>query len=83
MTSIKEDVKDVSIALAFDLMLVILIVCWVLAIVLALLEVSLWIVFGLFLVGCGLFFALLYFSKREEEKEKKAEAVAEESEIFD
>ncbi len=81
MTSIKEDVKDVSLALAYDLMLVVLIVCWVVAIVLALLEVSLWIVFGAFLLGCGLFFALLYFAKKEEEKEKEAAEV--ESEVFD
>lgn len=82
MTSIKEDVKDVSISLALDLMLVVLIISWILAIVLTILEVSLWIVFGIFLVGCGLFFALLYLFKKEEEKEKNL-AITEEVEILD
>jgi predicted membrane protein len=70
MSTLKEDVKDVGLALVFDLMLVFIILFWVLAIVLALLEVTLWVVFGVFLIGCGFFFAVLYFSKKTEEKEK-------------
>ena len=88
MSTLKEDAKDVGLALAFDFMLVAIIICWVLALVLALLEVTLWVVFGVFLLGCGFFFLVLYLSKRHEEKEKekeasKEEALEEESEIFD
>ncbi|NHJ33525.1 MAG: hypothetical protein FK732_11760 [Asgard group archaeon] len=85
MTTLKEDAKDVGLALGFDLMLVAIIFCWVAAIVLALLEVTLWVVFGVFLLGCGFFFAVIYFSKKSEEKEKeqKEETTEEQTEIFD
>lgn len=86
MSTIKEDAKDVGLALVFDLMLVAIILCWVLAIVLALLEVTLWIVFGVFLLGCGFFFVVVYFARKseEEEQKKKEENVKEDqSEIFD
>ncbi|NHK31548.1 MAG: hypothetical protein FK730_09365 [Asgard group archaeon] len=79
MTTLKEDVKDVSLAIAFDLMLVAFVVCWVIAIILAFLEISLWVVFGLFLLGCGIFFALIYLSRKSEEKElEKEQETAEE-----
>ncbi|MCG3252350.1 MAG: hypothetical protein KAX09_00760 [Candidatus Heimdallarchaeota archaeon] len=86
MSTIKEDVKDVGIALIFDLMLIAIILCWVLAIVLALLEVTLWIVFGVFLLGCGFFFVVIYFSRKSEEEEQKKEeenVKEDNSEIFD
>ena len=84
MTTLKEDAKDVGLALVFDFLLVAFILCWVLALLLALLEVTLWVVFGVFLLGCGIFFLVLYFSKKNEEKEKeKEDAVKEESEIFE
>ena len=86
MSTIKEDVKDVDIALIFDLMLIAIILCWVLAIVLALLEVTLWIVFGVFLLGCGFFFVVIYFSRKSEEEEQKKEeenVKEDNSEIFD
>ncbi|NHJ85353.1 MAG: hypothetical protein FK734_07810 [Asgard group archaeon] len=79
MTSLKQDAKDIGLALAYDLMLVFLIVLWIIAIVLALLEISMWIVLGLFLVGCGMFFALLYFSKKHEEKEQKTAVTTDET----
>ena len=71
MTTLKEDTKDVGLSVAFDLMLVAFVVCWVMAIILALLGISIWIVFGIFLLGCGIFFALLYFSRKSEEQEQK------------
>lgn len=86
MSTLKEDAKDVGLALVFDLMLVAIIFCWVLAIVLALLEVTLWIVFGIFLLGCGFFYVVIYFAKKsEEEEQKKNEEIVKEdqSEIFD
>jgi positive regulator of sigma E activity len=85
MTTLKEDAKDVGLSLVFDFMLVAIILCWILAIVLALLEVTLWVVFGVFLLGCGFFFLVMYFSKKSEEKEKSKEKAVEkeESEIFD
>ena len=79
MTSLKQDAKDIGISLAYDLLLVFLIVLWIVAIVLALLEISMWIVIGLFLVGCGLFFALLYFSKKQEEKEQEPDTTTDET----
>ena len=87
MSTLKEDAKDVGLALVFDLMLVAIIFCWALAVVLALLEVTLWIVFGVFLLGCGFFYLVIYFSRKseEEEKQKKEEENVKEdqSEIFD
>ncbi|HUT80982.1 MAG TPA: hypothetical protein VMZ29_07245 [Candidatus Bathyarchaeia archaeon] len=71
MATLKEDVKDVSISLAYDLMLVALIFSWITAIVLALLEISLWLVFGFFLIGCGLFFAVIYVGQKYKENEEK------------
>ncbi|NHJ49719.1 MAG: hypothetical protein FK733_18150 [Asgard group archaeon] len=77
MSTLKEDAKDVGLSIAFDLMLVAFVVSWVAAILLALFEVSLWVVFGVFLVGCGIFFAMLYFSQKLESKEKEAEVTLE------
>ncbi len=73
MATIKEDVKDVSISLAYDLLIVLFILSWIAAIVLALLEVSLWLVFGFFLIGCGLFFAVIYLGQKYKEKEEGEE----------
>ncbi len=87
MSTLKEDAKDVGLALVFDLMLVAILLCWGLAVVLALLEVTLWIVFGVFLLGCGFFYVVIYFSRKseEEEKQKKEEEIVKEdqSEVFD
>lgn len=90
MSTLKEDAKDVGLALVFDLMLVAIILCWILAVVLALLEVTLWIVFGVFLLGCGFFYVVIYFSRKSEEEEKEKEQKKKEenvkedqSEIFD
>jgi membrane protein implicated in regulation of membrane protease activity len=83
MTTLKEDAKDVSLSVAYDLMLVAFVVCWVIAVILAFLEISLWIVFGLFLLGCGIFFALIYLSRKSEEKEQeKQEEQLEEQKSF-
>ncbi|MBN1329776.1 MAG: hypothetical protein JXA54_09910 [Candidatus Heimdallarchaeota archaeon] len=73
MATLKEDVKDVSISLAYDLLLVALIFSWITAIVLALLEISLWLVFGFFLIGCGLFFSVIYIGQKYKEKEEQEE----------
>ncbi|MCK5157818.1 MAG: hypothetical protein KAR08_01570 [Candidatus Heimdallarchaeota archaeon] len=91
MSTLKEDAKDVGLALVFDLMLIAIILCWVLAVVLALLEVTLWIVFGVFLLGCGFFYVVIYFTRKskEEEEEEEKQKIEEEnvkedqSEIFD
>ena len=77
MSTLKEDAKDVGLSIAFDLMLVAFVVCWTAAILLALFEVSIWVVFGVFLLGCGIFFAMLYFSQKIENKEKEAELQSE------
>jgi hypothetical protein len=73
MSTLKEDAKDVGLSLAFDLMLVAFVVCWIAAVLLAIFEISLWVVFGVFLLGCGIFFAMLYFSQKLEAKEKEAD----------
>ncbi|MCK5046455.1 MAG: hypothetical protein KAJ76_02495 [Candidatus Heimdallarchaeota archaeon] len=89
MSTLKEDAKDVGLALVFDLMLIAIILCWVLAVVLALLEVTLWIVFGVFLLGCGFFYVVIYFTRKSKEEEEEKQKIEEEnvkedqSEIFD
>jgi hypothetical protein len=88
MTTLKEDAKEVGISLAFDFMLVAFVISWAAAIFLALIEVSLWVVFGVFLLGCGIFFGMLYLSRKIEEKEKEQEETEEKptedtSEVFD
>ena len=71
MTTLREDTKDIAISIGYDFLLVALLLCWLGAIILALVEVSLWVVFGVFLVGCGIFFAMLYIGSKAESKEKK------------
>ncbi len=71
MTTLKEDAKDIGLSVAYDLMLVAFVICWVMAIILAFLEISIWIVFGVFLLGCGIFFALLHFTQKNDEEGPK------------
>jgi len=70
MSTLKQDVTDVSLSLVYDFLLVALIFSWMAAILLALIEVSLWIVFGIFLLGCGFLSGILYFNRKSEEEEK-------------
>ena len=72
LVSWKEEFKQAGIELGFDLLLVALIICWVAAIVTAILEVSLWIALGLFFLGCVFLFSMFTVSRNSEEAEKKA-----------
>ncbi len=72
MVSWKEEFKQAGIELGYDLLLVALIICWVAAIVTAILEVSLWIALGLFFLGCIFLFSMFTVSRNSEEAEKKA-----------
>ena len=81
MVSWKEEFKQAGIELGFDLLLVGLIICWIAAIVVAILEISLWVVFAFFLLGCVFLFSMFYVARKygddddeeeiEEEKEGK------------
>jgi membrane protein implicated in regulation of membrane protease activity len=73
MVNWKEDLKKAGIAVVFDFMVIGLIMIWVAAIILALLEISLWVVFGLFLIGCILLFTIRYFFDEKEEPENGEE----------
>ena len=75
MVSWKDEFKQAGIELGFDLLLVALIICWVAAIVTAILEVSLWIALGLFFLGCVFLFSMFTVSRNSEEAEKKALAL--------
>lgn len=75
LVSWKEEFKQAGLELGFDLLLVALIICWVAAIVTAILEISLWIVFGLFFLGCVFLFSMFTVSRNSEEAEKKALAL--------
>ncbi len=75
LVSWKEEFKQAGLELGFDLLLVALIVCWVAAILTAILEVSLWVVFGLFFLGCVFLFSMFTISRNSEEAEKKALAL--------
>lgn len=79
MVSWKEEFKQAGIELGYDLLLVLLVISWVAAIVTAILEVSLWIVFGLFFLGCIFLYSMFYIAKRVEEKEEMEQALEEES----
>jgi len=75
LVSWKEEFKQAGIELGYDLLLVALIICWVAAIVTAILEVSLWIALGLFFLGCIFLFSMFTVSRNSEEAEKKALAI--------
>ncbi|MEA2071066.1 MAG: hypothetical protein U9O98_07225 [Asgard group archaeon] len=70
MSSWKEDFKFAAINLAYDYAIVLLTIFWVTAIVLALLEISLWIVFGLFFLGCVTFYAIRVIFEPEGQKKQ-------------
>ena len=81
MVSWKDEFKQAGIELGFDLLLVGLIICWIAAIVLAILEISLWVVFGFFLLGCIFLFSMFYVSSKygDDEDEEIEEDVKEET----
>ncbi len=81
MVSWKDEFKQAGIELGYDLLLVALIICWIAAIVTAILEVSLWIVFGLFFIGCVFLFSMFTVSRNSDEAEKKALALESAEEV--
>lgn len=74
MVSWKDEFKHAGIELGYDLLLVALVICWVAAVVTAILEITLWIVFGLFLLGCVFLFSMFYVSKKYDENEKEEQS---------
>ena len=79
----KEDIKQAGVELGYDLLLVAVIICWIAAVVTAILEVYLWIVFALFFLGCVFLFAMFTVSRNSEEAEAKALAQEENESIED
>jgi len=73
MTTLREDTKEVAIAIGYDFLIVAFLFSWVIAIVLALVEVSLWVVFGIFLLGCLFFYTAIVISKRQADSEPEQE----------
>lgn len=60
MVSWKDEFKQAGIELGYDLLLVGLLISWITAITLVILEISLWYVFGFFLLGCIFLFSMIY-----------------------
>ncbi|MHA1244604.1 MAG: SND2/TMEM208 family protein [Candidatus Heimdallarchaeota archaeon] len=67
----KEDLKELGLTLAYDFVLVALIVCWVLAIAFVILESAFWLVILFFVLGAGFFFMTVYLFKDEQEESEK------------
>lgn len=65
----KEDLKYLALTLAYDFVLVALVICWVLAVALAILEAAFWVVILFFVLGAGFFFMTIYLFKEEEDEE--------------
>ncbi|MHA1124830.1 MAG: hypothetical protein ACTSO7_01820 [Candidatus Heimdallarchaeota archaeon] len=73
----KEDLKYLALTLAFDFVLVALVVCWVLAIALVILESAFWLVILFFVLGAGFFFMSIYLFKDESEEDDIDEELVE------
>ncbi|MCF2144099.1 MAG: hypothetical protein K9W42_10390 [Candidatus Heimdallarchaeota archaeon] len=71
MTTLKEDTKEIAIAIGYDFLIVAFLFSWIAAIILALVEISLWVVFGVFLLGCLFFFSVVVISKNQEQAESE------------
>ncbi|MHA1505289.1 MAG: SND2/TMEM208 family protein [Candidatus Heimdallarchaeota archaeon] len=67
----KEDLKELGLTLAYDFILVALIVCWALAIAFVILESAFWLVILFFVLGAGFFFMTVYLFKDEQEESEK------------
>ena len=80
-TTLKEDVKDVSLSLVYDFLLVAMIFSWLFAILFVLIEVSLWIVFGFFLLGFGFLTGVMWFNRKYAEDEEQAKLAVEETTV--
>ena len=78
MATWKDDLKYAGHSLIFYSLLSGVAICWVVAIILTIVEVSLWIVLGFYLLGVVFFFSINYLSKDDEKKEE--EAISEEQE---
>lgn len=65
----KEDLKHLALTLAYDFVLVALVVCWVLAIALVILESAFWLVILFFALGVGFFLMTVFLFKEETEEE--------------
>ncbi|NHJ05611.1 MAG: hypothetical protein EAX90_12365 [Candidatus Heimdallarchaeota archaeon] len=77
MVQWKDEFKQAGLELGYDLMLVAVIISWVAAIILVILEISLWYVFGFFFLGCIFLYSMFYYSKSINEKEKEELAATE------
>ncbi len=75
----KEDLKELGLTLAYDFVLVALIVCWVLAIAFVILESAFWLVILFFVLGAGFFFMTVYLFKDEQDEEDSEETSEEET----
>lgn len=73
MVQWKDEFKQAGLELGYDLMLVAVIISWIAAIVLVILEISLWYVFGFFFLGCIFLYSMFYYSNSVNEKEKAEE----------
>ena len=69
MATWKDDLKYAGRSVLFYLMLAVLVICWITAITLTILEVTFWVIIGLYLLGAVLFFTINYLSQEEEEEE--------------
>ena len=77
----KEDLKDLGLTLAYDFVLVALIVCWVLAIAFVILESAFWLVILFFVLGAGFFFMTVYLFKDDDEEEEDSEEISEDENV--
>jgi hypothetical protein len=80
MAVTKEDVKELALTIAYDFVLVALIVCWVLAIAFVILESAFWLVILFFILGAGFFFMSIYLFKDKDKEDEIVEDSTEDEE---
>jgi hypothetical protein len=73
----KEDLKYLALTLAYDFVLVALVVCWVLAFAFVILESAFWLVILFFALGVGFFLMTVFLFKEETEDETEKEETEE------
>ena len=74
----KEDFKHLGLSLAYDFVLVALVVCWALAIAFAILESAYWLVILFFVLGTGFFLMTIFLFKEEEAEDAEEDEESEE-----
>ena len=80
MAVTKEDIKTLALTVAYDFVLVALVVCWAIAIALAILESAYWLPILFFVLGTGFFLMAVFLFKDENEEEVTDETIKEETE---